>query len=539
MTIVEKIDSYFKIKERGSTIYTEFRGAISTFLTVAYILAVNPRILADSGGTCEYGEGGPFSPEYELCLEETKRQMVVATALASMVACLIMGLWANLPIALSCGMGMNAYFTYNVVGFRGFGSVSYGAALAAVLIEGIVFFILAVTGLRFWIIKNCIPDPVRHSVPAAIGAFLAHLGLQTAEGIGVVVSDVATSVTLGGCSPEHRTPMVALDDGCLANPLNCVTSDAYTCDVLGGHMESPTTWLGIAGTVLMAILLAYKINSSFMIGIGLITIISWFRGTTVTYFSDDFLGNSRFEYFKEVVAVESLSKIIGKWDFTEAKGGDFVTALFTLLYVDFFDTSGTLLAIVSSMGLVNEDGDFENSRAAFTTDAIATMFGSIFGLSPLTSYIESAAGVEAGSRTGLTSVFVAFFFFLSIFFAPIFSSIPAWATGGSLVVVGALMCRSLVKVHWGNPAHAVCAFVTVIVMPLTYSIAYGLIAGIGLWVAIKAVAVPLNMAFGIPDPTVIVTEGEEKKEKVPYRGLSALEGKKQDIKGDSDDDIEA
>jgi AGZA family xanthine/uracil permease-like MFS transporter len=290
----------------------------------------------------------------------------------------------------------------------------------------------------------------------------------------------------------------------------------------------------------MTILLAYKINSSFMVGIGLITVISWFRGTSVTYFSDDFLGNSRFEYFKEVVAVESLSKITAKWDFSGAKGGDFVTALFTLLYVDFFDTSGTLLAIVSSMGLINEDGDFENSRAAFTTDAIATMFGSIFGLSPLTSYIESAAGVEAGSRTGLTSVFVAFFFFLSIFFAPIFSSIPAWATGGSLVVVGALMCRSLVNVHWGNPAHSVCAFVTVIVMPLTYSIAYGLIAGISLWVSIKAVAIPLNMAFGIPDPTVIVTDGEvKKKEKVPYRGMSVLEGKKETSDANFEDDIEA
>jgi Permeases len=165
---------------------------------MAYILAVNPRILAESGGSCEYGEGGPFSTEYELCLEETKRQFVVATALTSMVACLIMGLWANLPIALSCGMGMNAYFTYNVVGFRGFGNVSYGAALSAVLIEGIVFFVLAVTGLRFWIIKTFIPEPVRLATPAAIGAFLAHLGLQTAEGLGIVVADVATAVTLGG-----------------------------------------------------------------------------------------------------------------------------------------------------------------------------------------------------------------------------------------------------------------------------------------------------------------------------------------------------
>lgn len=279
-------------------------------------------------------------------------------------------------------------------------------------------------------------------------------------------------------------------------------------------MESATAWIGIFGTVLMVILLAYKIRSSFIIGIGLVTVISWFRGTAVTYFPDDALGDARFEYFKEVVSIESLSNIAGKWDFSEAKGSDYAVALITLLYVDFLDTSGTLLGIVQAMGYVDENGDFPSSRAAFTTDAIATMFGSIFGLSPLTSYIESAAGVEAGSRTGLTSVFVAFFFFLSIFFAPILSSIPAWATGGSLVIVGALMARSLADVKWDNPAHAVSAFVTVMVMPLTYSIAYGLIAGIGTWLVIRAVAFPLSYFFGIPDPTIIADKESKKVEDV-------------------------
>ena len=269
-------------------------------------------------------------------------------------------------------------------------------------------------------------------------------------------------------------------------------------------MESATAWIGIFGTLLMVILLAYKIRSSFIIGIGFVTIISWFRGTAVTYFPDDPIGNDRFEYFQQVVSIESISSITAKWDFSEASGSEYAVALITLLYVDFLDTSGTLLAIVDSMGLVDENGDFPNSRAAFTTDAISTIFGSLFGLSPITSYIESAAGVEAGSRTGLTSVFVAFFFFLSIFFAPILSSIPAWATGGSLIIVGALMCRSLKKVHWENPAHAATAFVTMMVMPLTYSISYGLIAGIGTWFAVKLVALPLSYAFGIPDPTIIV-----------------------------------
>lgn len=510
--MLQKIDNYFELTARGSSIITEFRGAVATFLTMAYILAVNPRILSESGGPCEYGDGGPDGDEYLQCMEETKRKFVVATALTSMVACLIMGLWANLPIALSCGMGMNAFFTYNVVGFKSFGNISYGAALSAVLIEGIVFFVISVTGLRYYIIKTFIPEPVRLATPAAIGAFLAHLGLQTAEGLGVVVADVATAVTLGGCPVDKRTPMVPLDDRCIAGE-GCLVSDAYTCDTLGGHMESPTAWIGIFGTLVMVVLLAYKVKSSFIIGIGFVTLLSWFRGTAVTYFPDDTLGNERFEYFKKIVSVESLTDITAKWDFSEAKGGEYAISLITLLYVDFLDTSGTLLAIVSSMGYVDEDGDFPKSRAAFTTDAIATIFGSLFGLSPVTSYIESAAGVEIGSRTGLTSVFVAFFFFLSIFFAPILSSIPAWATGGSLIIVGALMCRSLAKVHWDNPCHAVTAFVTVIVMPLTYSIAYGLIAGIGTWFFIKGVAVPLNLVFGIADPTIIMSDkGEDLNE---------------------------
>jgi AGZA family xanthine/uracil permease-like MFS transporter len=250
-----------------------------------------------------------------------------------------------------------------------------------------------------------------------------------------------------------------------------------------------------------------RVRSSFLISIGLVTILSWIRGTGVTYFPDTEIGNSRFDYFQKVVSVEGLDLIFAKYDFSEMADGNWWIGFFTLLYVDFLDTSGTLLAMLSSMDFVKEDGDFEKSRAAFSADAIATVFGSLFGLSPITSYIESAAGIEIGSRTGLTSVFVGFFFFLSIFFAPILASIPAWATGGSLIIVGALMARSLVNVKWENPAHAITAFTTVIVMPLTYSIAYGLIAGIMTWVAFKLVFIPLSY-LGIPDPTAEVEEKE-------------------------------
>lgn len=473
---------------------------------MSYILAVNPRILADSGGPCVPGEGGIFAPDYEMCLQNITKQYVTATALCSMVGCLTMGMVANLPIALSTGMGLNAYFTYSVVGFRGTGPVAYDAAITAVLIEGIIFLVLAVTGVRFFLVK-LIPEPVKLATPAAIGAFLAHLGLQTAEGVGMVVSDIATAVTLGGCPQEKRVPIVAYTDDC-KNIGICVTSDAYTCDDLGGIMTSGTMWLGILGFMIMVILMAYKRNSSMIIGIAFVTFISWFRDTAVTYFPDDDSGNARFEYFQQIVTVEPMDMITAQYTGDLKKAG---LSLFTFLYVDFLDTSGTLYALVSSMGYIDEDGNFPRSRQAFAADAISTIFGSIFGCSPVTSYIESAAGVEAGSKTGLTAVICAFYFFLSIFFAPILANIPPWATGGSLVIVGSLMCRSLVKIKWYDPSHAVTAFITIMIMPLTYSIGYGLIAGIGCYFLLEGTFFLLSLA-GIEKPVHLPPKEENVKE---------------------------
>mmetsp|Transcript_8463 Transcript_8463/g.18596 ORF Transcript_8463/g.18596 Transcript_8463/m.18596 type:complete len:267 (+) Transcript_8463:147-947(+) len=251
------IGKFFDFEGRKATFSKELKGATTSFLTTAYILAVNPRILADSGGPCiPPEEGGIFSPEYEGCMTEIKKQYVTATAIVSMFACILMGVCANLPVILSCGMGMNAYFTYSVVGWRGTGSVSYQAAITAVMIEGIIFLVLAVTGARIFIVKM-IPEPVRIATSAGIGLFLAHLGLQTAEGLGVVVSDIATAVTLGGCPEENRTPLVAYDADCKDNGI-CVFSDSYTCDVLGGVMSSATTWLGLIGLFIIAAMLSYK-----------------------------------------------------------------------------------------------------------------------------------------------------------------------------------------------------------------------------------------------------------------------------------------
>ena len=224
-----------------------------------------------------------------------------------------------------------------VVGWRGTGAISYEAAVTAVMIEGVIFTLLAVTGLRT-LIARCIPEPVLVATPAAIGAFLAHLGLQTAEGIGLVVSDVATAVTLGGCPLSKRTYMVQYDELCQTAGV-CITSEAYTCDVEGGIMTSATTWAGIVGLLIMLSMLCYKSRSAFIVGIALVTFVSWFRNTSFTYFPGTELGDARFEYFKQVVSIEKLDKLLVNFTNDLSDAG---VALFTFLYVDFLDTSGTV-----------------------------------------------------------------------------------------------------------------------------------------------------------------------------------------------------
>jgi AGZA family xanthine/uracil permease-like MFS transporter len=234
------------------------------------------------------------------------------------------------------------------------GDISYDAAVTALSIVGVIFFLLAVSGLRYWLIKF-VPEPVRVATPAAtIGAFLAHLGFQTAEGIGLVVSDIATAVTLGACPEDKRIPIVALTESCAADSMTCVISDAYTCDELGGVMTSATTWVGILGMMIMVVLLTYRWNSAFVIafviGISFVTFISWIRGIAITYFPDTDAGDERFEYFSQVVSIERLDKALAPFTSAISQIG---VALVTFLYVDFLDTSGTLMG----MGYVNEEGE--------------------------------------------------------------------------------------------------------------------------------------------------------------------------------------
>ena len=269
---------------------------------------------------------------------------------------------------------------------------------------------------------------------------------------------------------------------------------------------------------------------AFIYGVGLVTIISWFRGTSVTYFPDTDAGNARFDYFKKV-DITGLDLLVTPFTSDLANAG---LALVTMLYVDFLDTSGTLLGIANSMGVIDDEGNFPKSTQAYSVDAVSTMFGSIFGLSPITSYIESGAGVEAGAKTGLTACICGFYFFIAIFFAPILASIPPWAIGGALIIVGSLMARSLTKLNFNRVSHAVCGFLTVIIMPLTYSIAYGLIAGICTYIIMEGTFFLLALV-GLPIP-IDDEEADMKKLGKSFREIT--EGKEhtieQEVNGDLD-----
>jgi len=497
------LDKYFKLTERGSTIATEFRAGTATFMTLCYILAVNSRLLSDSGGPCECSPELAedfacrfYDPVYEECVENFRRQLVTVTALSAFLACFMMGAFANLPFALAPGMGLNAYFTYDVVGFRGTGGVPWRTAMAAVFIEGIIFLILAVTGFRVKF-AQAIPQSIKLATTGGIGFFLAHLGLQTAEGIGLVVTDVATGVTLGGCPAGNRT--YAFYDG--------LSADAYTCDnAPSTKMTAATTWLGIVTLLMMAILMTRKFNGAIIVGVLFATFLSWIPNTQVSYFSDEVLplyggagkggGEYRFEYFKQVAKVEPIDMTAGKLDFSWNQGG-LAIALFTFLYVDLLDTTATLFAMARYAKMLDPaTGDFEGSTKAFCVDAVATSVGALLGTSPVTTYIESAPGLAEGGKTGLTAIVVSFYFLISIFFAPLLASVPPWATGPALIIVGAMMMRGVVEIDWNLPSEAIPAFVTIAIMPLTYSIAYGIIGGLFSWLVINVVDLLIAVARG-------------------------------------------
>ncbi|KAG9091864.1 hypothetical protein FRC06_000349 [Ceratobasidium sp. 370] len=405
-------------QREGSLFTTELRAGTTTFFAMAYIIAVNAAILSDSGGTCVCNSTAedPIclqNQEYALCKEVIRRDLITTSAAVAALASVLMGLFANLPVALAPGLGLNAYFAYSVVGFNGSGSVTYREALAAVFLEGWLFFILSLFGVRQWLAR-IIPRSLTLATGAGIGLFIALIGLGSA-GLGVVGGDYTNLVGLGGCTDE------------------CIM---------------------------------------------LVSIISWPRTTNVTLFPHNPVGDANFDFFKKVVTFHKLEKIGNALDYNYAKGHVWV-ALITFLYVDLFDTTGTLYSMAKFSGVMNpRTKDFEGSTVAYMIDAFSISMGALMGTSPVTAFIESATGISDGGKTGLTAITTGICFFIAVFFAPIFASIPGYATGGALVLVGSLMIKNVVDINWHYVGDAVPAFLTLIIIPFTYNIAYGLITGI-------------------------------------------------------------
>ena len=403
------MEKLFKLNEHGTNVRKEVIGGITTFLTMAYILAVNPNMLAETGMSA----GGVFT----------------ATVVASAIATLVMAFLANLPVALAPGMGLNAFFTYTVV--QGMG-VSWQVALTAVLFEGLLFIVLSFFNVREAII-NAIPSNLKKAVAVGIGLFIALIGLANTN---LVVSDAGTIIGLG-----------ALEGAAL---------------------------LAVIGLVITIILYALKVPGSILIGIIITTLIGIPMGVTNIPHN-----------FKILSLPEK--PIFMQFDFSSVLTLKFFTIFFTFLFVDIFDTVGTLVGVTTQAGLTDKDGNIPKVKQALLADAVGTVAGAALGTSTVTSYVESTAGVAAGGRTGLTSVVTAGLFLLALFFSPLFLLVPSAATAPALIFVGFLMMKSVVGINFEDPAEGIPAFICIIVMPFAYSIAEGIVWGLIAYVLLKAV----------------------------------------------------
>jgi len=405
------LEKLFGVSKAGSSIRVELLAGLATFLTMAYITVVNPSILSTEGTGMEFGA------------------VFTATIIAAVVGTLIMGLWANWPVALAPGMGLNAYFTYTVIFADGY---SYQQALTAVFVAGVVFIILSVSPARKYII-NSIPKSMKLGIGAGIGLFLAIIGLQNA---GIIVDNPATLVGLG---------------------------DVASLPVL----------LAGLGFIIMAVLSYRKIPGAIVIGILVISIIAWIIGETE---------------LKGVAGSVHDPKHAFQLDFSVIATAGFIGVAFAFLFVDFLDTAGTLTSIANLTGRVGEDGEVEDIDRTLLADSSATVVGALAGTSNTTSYIESGAGIKEGGRTGLTAVTVAVLFAACLFFAPLAQSVPAFATAPALIFIATYFLRNIKDIDWDDISEYVPAALAAIIMPLTYSIAYGIAIGFVSYVLIKALS---------------------------------------------------
>ena len=429
------LDKIFHLKENHTDVKTEVMAGITTFMTMAYILAVNPNILSASG----MDRGAVFT----------------ATALSAFIASCLMALLSNYPFVLAPGMGLNAYFTYTVVLGMGY---SWQQALAAVFAEGIIFILLSLTNVREAIF-NSIPMNLKHAVSVGIGLFIAFIGLQNAK---IVVGNDSTLVSIF----------------------------SFKSSVAEGTFSSQgiTVLLALIGILVTAILLAKDVKGSILWGI----LITWVLGIicqlTHLYVPNADLGYySLLPDFSSGISVPSMAPTFMKMDFSIVFSLDFVVIMFAFLFVDMFDTLGTLIGVASKADMLDKDGKLPNIKGALLSDAVGTTVGAMCGTSTVTTFVESASGVAEGGRTGLTSIVAGILFALSLLLSPIFLAIPSFATAPALIVVGYLMLTSVTKIDFSDMTEAIPCFIAIIAMPFMYSISEGISMGVISYVVINLI----------------------------------------------------
>lgn len=428
------LEKIFHLKENKTDVKTEVIAGITTFMTMAYILAVNPSVLS----ACGMDSGAVFT----------------ATALAALIATLLMAAFSNYPFVLAPGMGLNAYFSYTVVLQMGY---SWQTALAAVFIEGIVFILLSLTNVREAIF-NAIPMNLKHAVSVGIGLFIAFIGLQNAH----IVVDSATLVGVYSFKSS------------VANGLF--------------NSEGITVVLALVGILVTGILVVKGVKGNILWGI----LITWGLGILCQllgiYQVNPEIGMySLLPDFSNGISVPSLAPTLMQMDFSGILSLDFFVVMFAFLFVDLFDTLGTLIGVASKADMLDKDGKLPRIRGALLSDAIGTSVGAMLGTSTTTTFVESASGVAEGGRTGLTAVVAAILFGLSLFLSPIFLAIPSFATAPALVVVGFLMLTSITKINFDDFTEAIPAYVAIIAMPFMYSISEGIAMGVISYVVINVV----------------------------------------------------
>ncbi len=403
------IENYFKLSENKTTVRKELVAGLITFLTMSYILIVNPSILSTTG--------------------MDKDALFTSTALATIFATLMMALYAKLPIAQAPGMGLNAFFAFTICGAMGY---SWQFALTAVFLEGIIFILLTFFNVRELIVKS-IPKVLKDAIPVGIGLFITLIGLKNAN---IVVDSPATLITLGDFS-QH------------------------------------SVWIAMLGLLVTGVLFVRNVNGSILIGIVVATVFALI------------LGDVAFPDGSIISAPPSLAPIFAQFEWDHILSFDMAIVVFTLLFVNLFDTVGTLIGVVSKAGIADENGNFPQMKKALFSDALGTTVGSVLGTSTITAYVESASGVASGGRTGLTSVGTALMFVLALFFAPLFLMVPAAATSPALIIVGLFMISSVAKVNFNDMSEGLPAFLTIVFMPFTYSIAEGIVFGMLSFALIK------------------------------------------------------